>query len=237
MRVLHRARRLWALCQDGALPLSFSVLRALPPRRPTASPTALPQVHNGIEYGDMQILAEGASFARVVGGLSPMQLSDLLSRYSHGLLDSFLLEITAMLYRKEDDRAGAGAQTDPPASGPPPVYLTPLPLRRAGGRPLVDSILDSCGSKGTGKWTVQQVGRRTPRYLGSYVLHTAPRYAQRPPAAEAYRSHVQLAEQLPDALMTLLRLPSSASPALRWPPRLRRATSRASRHSERQPFP
>jgi len=89
-------------------------------------------VHNGIEYGDMQLIAEGATFARAVGGLAPPQLSDLLRSYAEGPLGGYLMEISSLLYSKRDDAPGKGAGL------------------------LVDAILDSCGSKGTGKWTVQQ---------------------------------------------------------------------------------
>lgn len=56
----------------------------------------------------MQIIAEAASFARTVGGLTPAQLSDLLYRYAEGPLCGYLLEITALLYTKEDDAPGKG---------------------------------------------------------------------------------------------------------------------------------
>eukprot|EP00962_Isochrysis_galbana_P060835 scaffold35780_cov73-Isochrysis_galbana.AAC.1 len=58
----------------------------------------------------MQIIAEAASFARTVGGLNPSQLSELLHRYSDGPLGSFLLEITALLYMKEDDAPAKGVK-------------------------------------------------------------------------------------------------------------------------------
>src|SRR4051812_1674806 len=86
-------------------------------------------VHNGIEYGDMQLIAEAYDLLRHVGGLSTSELADTFAAWNARELQSFLIEITAIIFRKKDD-------------------LT--------GQPLVDMILDATGMKGTGKWTVQQ---------------------------------------------------------------------------------
>ncbi len=86
-------------------------------------------VHNGIEYGDMQLIAECYDVLRNLGGLGVKELADTFAEWNQGDLQSFLIEITAKVLRKKDD-------------------LT--------GKPLVDMILDSTGMKGTGKWTVQQ---------------------------------------------------------------------------------
>jgi len=83
-------------------------------------------VHNGIEYADMQLIAEAYELLRRLGGLSPDRISNVFSEWNEGELDSFLIEITADIL----------AQKDP---------LT--------GNPLVDVILDEAKMKGTGTWT------------------------------------------------------------------------------------
>jgi 6-phosphogluconate dehydrogenase len=82
-------------------------------------------VHNGIEYGDMQLIAEVWSLLRALGR-TPTQLRDTFSRWNAGRLQSFLIEITATIV----------AARDPEGDGP-----------------LVDRILDVAGQKGTGRWT------------------------------------------------------------------------------------
>jgi 6-phosphogluconate dehydrogenase len=91
-------------------------------------------VHNGIEYGDMQLIAEAYDLLRNVGGMGPGELADVFSQWNRGELQSFLIEITAKILAKKDD-------------------LT--------GQPMVDVILDQSGMKGTGKWTVQQAAELT----------------------------------------------------------------------------
>ncbi|MQL73857.1 hypothetical protein Taro_006234 [Colocasia esculenta] len=86
-------------------------------------------VHNGIEYGDMQLISEAYDVLRTVGGLSNQELADIFAEWNSGELESFLIEITADIFRVKDDH-GEGE--------------------------LVDKILDKTGMKGTGKWTVQQ---------------------------------------------------------------------------------
>jgi 6-phosphogluconate dehydrogenase len=86
-------------------------------------------VHNGIEYGDMQLIAEAYDLLRHVGGLSMSELADTFAAWNQGELQSFLIEITAKIFAKKDDVTG---------------------------QPMVDVILDATGMKGTGKWTVQQ---------------------------------------------------------------------------------
>ncbi|NYI79099.1 NADP-dependent phosphogluconate dehydrogenase [Nocardioides panzhihuensis] len=85
-------------------------------------------VHNGIEYADMQLIAEAYDLLRRVGGLSVEQLVDVFKDWNTGDLESYLIEITAEVLAQKD------AET---------------------GEPLVDVILDEAGSKGTGVWTVQ----------------------------------------------------------------------------------
>ncbi|OYN90887.1 NADP-dependent phosphogluconate dehydrogenase [Parenemella sanctibonifatiensis] len=84
-------------------------------------------VHNGIEYADMQFIAEAYDVLRAAG-LDTTQIADVFAEWNTGDLDSFLIEITAKVLRKAD-----------------PVT----------GKPLVDVILDQAGQKGTGRWTVQ----------------------------------------------------------------------------------
>ncbi|CAA7407746.1 unnamed protein product [Spirodela intermedia] len=86
-------------------------------------------VHNGIEYGDMQLIAEAYDVLRSVGKLSNAELHQVFSEWNKGELLSFLVEITADIFGIKDDK---------------------------GDGYLVDKVLDKTGMKGTGKWTVQQ---------------------------------------------------------------------------------
>jgi len=83
-------------------------------------------VHNGIEYGDMQMICEAYDLMQNVLGLNPAEMGDIFSDWNKGDLDSFLIEITADILK----------QTDPVT-----------------GKPFVDIVLDTAGQKGTGKWT------------------------------------------------------------------------------------
>jgi 6-phosphogluconate dehydrogenase len=83
-------------------------------------------VHNGIEYADMQFIAEAYDILRRIGGLDAPALAEVFSRWNEGELESFLIEITARLFTVRDDRTGGW---------------------------LVDAVLDRAGQKGTGKWT------------------------------------------------------------------------------------
>ncbi|MER7131494.1 NADP-dependent phosphogluconate dehydrogenase [Streptosporangium saharense] len=85
-------------------------------------------VHNGIEYADMQLIAEAYDLLRHGAGLDPAQLADVFDEWNRGELSSYLIEITAEVLRQVD------AST---------------------GRPLVDVIADRAEQKGTGRWTVQ----------------------------------------------------------------------------------
>ena len=85
-------------------------------------------VHNGIEYGDMQLICEAYAIMKDVAGLSAPELADTFTEWNKGELDSYLIEITSQIFRK----------TDPDT-----------------GKPLVDVILDKAGQKGTGLWTLQ----------------------------------------------------------------------------------
>jgi 6-phosphogluconate dehydrogenase len=84
-------------------------------------------VHNGIEYGDMQLICESYDLLRRVAGLSVAELHDVFTRWNKGHLDSYLIEITRDIFGYKDPETG---------------------------KPLVDTILDAAGQKGTGKWMV-----------------------------------------------------------------------------------
>ncbi len=83
-------------------------------------------VHNGIEYGDMQMICEAYALMKNLLGMSAADCADVFKKWNTGVLDSFLIEITADIL----------AQKDPTT-----------------GKALVDMILDTAGQKGTGKWT------------------------------------------------------------------------------------
>jgi 6-phosphogluconate dehydrogenase len=83
-------------------------------------------VHNGIEYGDMQLICEAYDLLHRGLGLTPDELAAVFTEWNKGELDSFLIEISSHIFAKKDED----------------------------GQPLVDKILDTAGQKGTGKWTV-----------------------------------------------------------------------------------
>ncbi|SMG14080.1 NADP-dependent phosphogluconate dehydrogenase [Paenibacillus aquistagni] len=85
-------------------------------------------VHNGIEYGDMQLICEAYHLLTHVVGVDTKELQEIFSDWNKGELDSYLIEITADIFSKYDEETG---------------------------KPMVDVILDSAGQKGTGKWTSQ----------------------------------------------------------------------------------
>jgi 6-phosphogluconate dehydrogenase len=83
-------------------------------------------VHNGIEYGDMQLICEAYDLLQRGLGLTADELHEVFAKWNQGELDSYLIEISSHIFAKKDE----------------------------GGGPLVDKILDTAGQKGTGKWTV-----------------------------------------------------------------------------------
>ena len=96
-------------------------------------------VHNGIEYGLMQLLAEAYDLMHRGLGLDHDAMAQRVSTWNEGPLQSFLVEITAAILRQPYDLPPAGAEPGtPPAPGP-----------------LLEQILDRAGAKGTGKWTSQ----------------------------------------------------------------------------------
>ncbi|TAM02957.1 MAG: NADP-dependent phosphogluconate dehydrogenase [Paraburkholderia sp.] len=85
-------------------------------------------VHNGIEYGDMQLIAESYAVLKQVLGLSNEELGQVYTAWNQGELDSYLIDITSRIFGKKDEETG---------------------------KDLVDVILDRAAQKGTGKWTSQ----------------------------------------------------------------------------------
>ena len=83
-------------------------------------------VHNGIEYGDMQLICEAYDLLQRGLGLTADDLHDVFQEWNKGELDSYLIEISSQIFAKKDDD----------------------------GTPVVDKILDTAGQKGTGKWTI-----------------------------------------------------------------------------------
>src|SRR5581483_6308620 len=85
-------------------------------------------VHNGIEYGDMQLICEAYAILKDIVGMDAAQLADTFTEWNKGELDSYLIQITSKIFRKIDPDTG---------------------------KPLVEVILDKAGQKGTGLWTLQ----------------------------------------------------------------------------------
>lgn len=83
-------------------------------------------VHNGIEYGDMQLIAEAYFILKHVLGMDANELHEVFTEWNKGELDSYLIEITADIFTKVDEETG---------------------------KPIIDVIMDKAGQKGTGKWT------------------------------------------------------------------------------------
>jgi 6-phosphogluconate dehydrogenase len=105
---------------------------------PRGSGHYVKMVHNGIEYGDMQLIAESYDIMKRIGGLSAAELHRVFAEWNQGELESYLIEITADIFAKMDDETG---------------------------QPLVEVILDEAKQKGTGKWTSQNafdLGAPTP---------------------------------------------------------------------------
>jgi 6-phosphogluconate dehydrogenase len=91
-------------------------------------------VHNGIEYGDIQLICEAYAILKDVLEMQAPELADVFAEWNKGELDSYLIEITSQIFRKIDPDTG---------------------------KPLVDMILDKAGQKGTGIWTLQSAIRQS----------------------------------------------------------------------------
>src|SRR5260370_68291 len=96
-------------------------------------------VHNGIEYGDMQLICEAYAILKDVVGMDDNELAETFTEWNKGELDSYLIDITSQIFRKKDPDTG---------------------------KPLVDVILDKAGQKGTGMWTLQAAtAKSSARFL------------------------------------------------------------------------
>src|SRR6201987_1359662 len=91
-------------------------------------------VHNGIEYGNIQLICEAYAILKDILGMQAAELADVFAEWNKGELDSYLIQITSEIFRKIDPDTG---------------------------RPLVDMILDKAGQKGTGIWTLQSAIRQS----------------------------------------------------------------------------
>ena len=144
-------------------------------------------VHNGIEYADMQLIAESYLLLKYIGGFSNDELAELFSEWNKGELKSFLIGITADIFREAD-------------------YL-------AGGS-LVDHILDSAAQKGTGRWTSIESLRQgvdistITAAAGARVMSNALETRKQardlidPPAIRPVSDQAAFAEQVRQALYT-----------------------------------
>jgi 6-phosphogluconate dehydrogenase len=120
----------------GAWPVVEDMLKEIAAKADDAAPCCewvgeggaghyVKMVHNGIEYGDMQVIAEAYDLMRRGLGMEPASIADVFDQWNEGRLRSFLIEITAEILRTTES-----------------------------GEPIIDKILDAAGQKGTGKWTV-----------------------------------------------------------------------------------
>jgi 6-phosphogluconate dehydrogenase len=122
----------------AAWPAVKPIFQAIAAKAPDGSPCCdwvgnegaghyVKMVHNGIEYGDMQLICETYDLLARVAGLNADELHSVFTRWNTGRLDSYLIEITRDIFGYKDPKTG---------------------------EPLVDKILDAAGQKGTGKWMV-----------------------------------------------------------------------------------
>lgn len=128
---------------------------------PRGSGHYVKMVHNAIEYGDMQLIAEAYDILHRGPGLSAPELHEVFARWNEGVLSSYLIEITADIFTHLDQQTG---------------------------KPLVDMILDKAGQKGTGRWTSQNaldLGVPTPTINASVEARIISAYkAEREAAAK-----------------------------------------------------
>jgi 6-phosphogluconate dehydrogenase len=122
-----------------AWPLARPILQAIAARAEDGTPCCdwlgrggaghfVKMVHNGIEYGDMQMICEAFWLMQNLLGMQPAEMSEVFAAWNEGELSSYLIDITAQILTKTDPETG---------------------------KPMVDVILDTAGQKGTGKWTSQ----------------------------------------------------------------------------------
>jgi 6-phosphogluconate dehydrogenase len=125
-------------------------------------------IHNGIEYGDMQLIAEAYDILQRALGLQAADLAAIFGEWNQGELDSFLIEITAKIFQRIDEQTG---------------------------QPLVDLVLDKAAQKGTGKWTSQDaldIGAPIPTINSAVVGRIISSLKdERVAASEALPAHAQ----------------------------------------------
>ena len=122
-------------------------------------------VHNGIEYGDMQLICEAYQLLRELGGLTNDELYDVFETWNQGDLQSYLIEITRDIFSVKDDQGGDGF--------------------------LVDKILDVAGAKGTGKWMSQlALDLGVPSTLVTTAVFARGLSAQKRARVQIGRAHV-----------------------------------------------
>jgi len=124
-------------------------------------------VHNGIEYGDMQLIAEAYDILNRGLGLAPKEISEIFAQWNEGPLASFLIEISAKILAKVDGETG---------------------------KPLVDVVLDKAGQKGTGRWTAVialELGVSIPTIAGAIDARVlSSKKAERERASEVIRGQL-----------------------------------------------
>jgi len=121
----------WPVMEDIFSSISAQVGDGVPCCRwigPDGAGHFVKMVHNGIEYGDMQMIAEAYSLLEKALGLTPEEMARVFTQWNEGELNSYLIEITRDIMLKTDDETG---------------------------RPMLEIILDSAGQKGTGRWVVE----------------------------------------------------------------------------------
>jgi 6-phosphogluconate dehydrogenase len=146
---------------------------------PRGSGHYVKMVHNGIEYGDMQLIAESYDILKRIGGLSAVELHQVFAEWNEGELESYLIEITADIFAKIDDETS---------------------------QPLVEVILDEAKQKGTGKWTSQSaldLGAPTPTINAAVESRIVSAYKAERVAASQMLSGPQI--KFGDARAALIR--------------------------------
>ncbi|MCX7012008.1 MAG: NADP-dependent phosphogluconate dehydrogenase, partial [Candidatus Sumerlaeota bacterium] len=167
-------------------------------------------VHNGIEYGDMQIIAEAYDLLKRIAGLEADELARVFSKWNKGPLESFLIELTGEVFKVKDPETG---------------------------RPLVDVVLDKAGQKGTGIWTVRialELGVPVPTIAAAVDARTlssmkdervaASKEIKGPEAKPAARGKKKLLQAIHDAIYASkicsyaqgMRLIQNASAKYNW---------------------
>ncbi len=155
---------------------------------PGAAGHFVKMVHNGIEYADMQLIAESYDLLRTVGGLEPAEISQVFREWNDGDLESFLIDITADVLAHTDGDTGA---------------------------PFIDVVRDAAEQKGTGRWTVQSAldlgvpvtGIAEATFARSISGHTE----QRAAAAETFGSDLAVVDVDRDTFVDQVRAALYAS--------------------------